>query len=380
MKPYGAQPLSNRSPAVRQQAGEHVAAVERRHRHQVEEREQHVDLDGHEHQPGHARIADASAIPPRGTERDRGDDGLARLLIGPAAATSMKSRCGCPSRLMLTGTGFAQPMIGRLLKIAISGSRIVPIGSMWTIGFSDTRPSRRAVGSPEPVGGPGVRGLVNRQRSEHDGKGDEMRRSIQWAAVCQAGRSGNVEWYGKTLDTSRLIWLGPRAWPCYRGPKWASTASAHLAPTTRTSSSRVARRTPARLPNAVSSALRRRGPTPAISSSSDRRSRFVRDCRWKVTANRCASSRIRWISSSAGLSVASAIGVDVVAREQQLLLLRDPDRHQVRQPELLERLRTPPTAAPCRRRSGSGPGTARRSRGASDSGAARLRASRRSRC
>ena len=44
--------------------------------------------------------------------------------------------------------------------------------------------------------------------------------------------------------------------------KCARTASAALAPTTRTSSSRVARRTPARLPKAVSSAFRRLGPMP----------------------------------------------------------------------------------------------------------------------
>src|SRR5205809_122656 len=32
---------------------------------------------------------------------------------------------------------------------ATSGSRTVPIGSMWRIGFSDTRPNMRAVGSPQ---------------------------------------------------------------------------------------------------------------------------------------------------------------------------------------------------------------------------------------
>ena len=45
------------------------------------------------------------------------------------------------------------------------------------------------------------------------------------------------------------------------------------------SSLALARRTPDTLPNAVSSALRRRGPIPPIASSSDRRSRFVRDAR-----------------------------------------------------------------------------------------------------
>src|SRR5713101_9050374 len=32
---------------------------------------------------------------------------------------------------------------------ATSGSRTVPIGSIWRIGFSDTRPNMRAVGSPQ---------------------------------------------------------------------------------------------------------------------------------------------------------------------------------------------------------------------------------------
>src|SRR5438093_5119493 len=73
---------------------------------------------------------------------------ITRLLAGPAAATSMKSRLGCPSCRGLTGTGFAQPMSGTPLIIAISGKITVPIRSAWTIGFSETRPSRRAVGSP----------------------------------------------------------------------------------------------------------------------------------------------------------------------------------------------------------------------------------------
>ena len=39
-------------------------------------------------------------------------------------------------------------MSGTPLTIAISGNRTVPIGSACTSGFSDTRPSSRAVGSP----------------------------------------------------------------------------------------------------------------------------------------------------------------------------------------------------------------------------------------
>jgi hypothetical protein len=49
---------------------------------------------------------------------------------------------------MSTGTGFAQPMIGRLVVMAMSGKTIVPIRSICTAGFSDTRPRNRAVGSP----------------------------------------------------------------------------------------------------------------------------------------------------------------------------------------------------------------------------------------
>src|SRR5688500_5125526 len=62
--------------------------------------------------------------------------------------------------------------------------------------------------------------------------------------------------------------------------KCAITASAVLAPTTRASSSRVARRTPARLPKAVNNVFRRLRPMPGTTSSSDCRSRLWRDWRW----------------------------------------------------------------------------------------------------
>ena len=101
---------------------------------------------------------------------------------------------------------------------------------------------------------------------------------------------------------------------------------------------------------------------------------LVRDCRWNVIAKRCASSRIRWISSSAGLR-APARSVLAIAREEQLFLLRDADRHQVGRARAPRAPRTPPTAGPCRRRSGSGPETARPSRAAFGSAAGRLRAS-----
>ena len=72
-----------------------------------------------------------------------------RLLAGPAAAMIMYFWRQFPRKCwMPTGTGFAQPISGRLVIIASSGNTIVPIGSTCTAGFSDTRPSSRAVGSP----------------------------------------------------------------------------------------------------------------------------------------------------------------------------------------------------------------------------------------
>ena len=88
----------------------------------------------------------------------------------------------------------------------------------------------------------------------------------------------------------------------------------------------------------VSSALRRRGPMPGTASSSDRRSRVERCCRWKVTAKRCASSRMRCSSRSAGPCGSMRDRQIAVAHEHQLLLLREADRDQVREPDLLERL------------------------------------------
>ena len=49
---------------------------------------------------------------------------------------------------IITGVGFAQPITGTPPMMASSGNTTVPIGSMCTSGLSDTRPSRRAVSSP----------------------------------------------------------------------------------------------------------------------------------------------------------------------------------------------------------------------------------------
>ena len=77
--------------ALGHQAGEHVSAVERRNRNQVEEREQQVRLD---RQPEHRSAADRTSVR---LDRAGGDTpartiACRKLLIGPAAATIMKSR------------------------------------------------------------------------------------------------------------------------------------------------------------------------------------------------------------------------------------------------------------------------------------------------
>ena len=73
---------------------------------------------------------------------------ISRLLAGPAAAMSAKSRRGFFRYRMSTGTGFAQPIKGMGENIASSGNNTVPIQSMWASGFSVSRPRSRAVGSP----------------------------------------------------------------------------------------------------------------------------------------------------------------------------------------------------------------------------------------
>ena len=101
---------------------------------------------------------------------DRGHDAPARDCSPDRRRRSARSRAADGADgAMLTGTGFAQPISGAPLIIAISGNRTVPMGSACTIGFSDTRPSSRAVGSPSAIGGPRMRHLVHGQREQqHD--------------------------------------------------------------------------------------------------------------------------------------------------------------------------------------------------------------------
>lgn len=71
-----------------------------------------------------------------------------RLLIGPDKETMISSRLGCLKLKGSMGTGLAQPMVGTPLKALNRGSKSVPIGSMWAMGFKVNRPLDLEVGSP----------------------------------------------------------------------------------------------------------------------------------------------------------------------------------------------------------------------------------------
>ena len=218
----------------------------------------------------HGRAASTSAAPQRRA---------ARLLTGPAAATSTKSRRGdAAGCAMFTGTGFAQPISGSARRpCAISGNSTVPI----EIDVHDRiqrHAAEHAARSDRPAGWPSTRAPPREPSATTN-------RSERGTAMIDA--SQELLRSGPAAESIPVLAVRLRA-KCIRGRRRAT-----FGPTTAVSSSRVARRTPARLPNVVSSALRRRGPMPGTSSSSDRRSRMVRACRWNVTAKRCASSRIR---------------------------------------------------------------------------------------
>ena len=84
MNPYCRSSSSTRRGAVRQQAGEHVAAVERRNRDQVEERQQQVDdqTDATELAEQPVGCADCTGTSARTTRSDR-DDRLQQVADRP---------------------------------------------------------------------------------------------------------------------------------------------------------------------------------------------------------------------------------------------------------------------------------------------------------
>ena len=161
--------------------------------------------------------------------------------------------------------------------------------------------------------------------------------------------------------------------------KNARTASATFAPTTAASSSRVARRTPARLPNVVSSVRRRRGPIPG--TSIELRSQIAHRPRAAMERH---GEAVRFVADPLQQQQRGIVGGRARSDRRgractaALLSSRCRRRRDSRAPAL-RAPRTPPTAGPCRRRSAPDPETGRPARAACGSGAARPRASRRSR-
>jgi hypothetical protein len=72
------------------------------------------------------------------------------LVIGPAEAEMAMSLLGFLKFIGFIGTGFAYPKTNWPFVniISINGINIVPIGSIWAIGFSVSLPIILAVGSP----------------------------------------------------------------------------------------------------------------------------------------------------------------------------------------------------------------------------------------
>jgi hypothetical protein len=72
------------------------------------------------------------------------------FITGPAAAEMAISLLGFLKFIGFIGTGFAYPKTNcPLVKIiSIMGISIVPIGSIWAIGFNVSLPIILAVGSP----------------------------------------------------------------------------------------------------------------------------------------------------------------------------------------------------------------------------------------
>ena len=97
-----------------------------------------------------AAEAPPEAPSPPGTIPSNIDAPIAKpiLLAGPARAITRKSRRGFCRFAGLTGTGLAQPNTNPPKNNPRRGSKIVPSGSMCTMGFSEILPNRLAVGSP----------------------------------------------------------------------------------------------------------------------------------------------------------------------------------------------------------------------------------------
>ena len=329
----GAAARSRRASRRRQDAHQHVAAVERRDRDHVEHGQQHVDAPRSRTASPSRPLAHARRPPQHVDDHRARSTASSRLLTGPAARddreVAARATAGCGSR---PAPASPSRSAASRSSIATSGNSIVPIRSMCTAGLSDSRPSMPRGRIAELVGRPRVRRLVKRQRGDEDGqREDDLQRNRGQPKRTSVPQGPRVPQRpaGLRSDGGR-----PARAKCVD-----DGVGDALAPTTGTSAPRgwrAARRRRCR--SASAACLRRRGPTPGIASSSERRSRLARAWRWKVTAKRCASSRIRCSSRSAGAVRIERERLIAVAHEDELLLLGQADRDQVRQADLLERL------------------------------------------
>src|SRR5262249_46623153 len=158
--------------------------------------------------------------------------------------------------------------------------------------------------------------LVLEQLAE---RADHPRRQVvdaEVAAVLEGGDRLRLARARVTRDHHQLdllvVWNRPVAvlahpalWSCL----WISLASLPGTPGTASSSSRLAESSRSGEPKWRNRARFRAGPTPRTPSRTEAVIAWSGRLRWKVIANRCASSRTRWSSRSASDPRSSRIGL-----------------------------------------------------------------------
>ena len=166
-KPYG-RSCRPAAPALRQDAHQHVAAVERRHGNHVEHGQQHVHDDEHKkqlHQRASQRRRQCRRGPrhraPARTPPRRRRPGSGCWPAPPRRSARNRASDAAEIR-MVTGTGLAQPISGTLVRIAISGNTM-RADRVHVHGRVERQPAqltRRRIA--QPIRRPGVRRLVHR--------------------------------------------------------------------------------------------------------------------------------------------------------------------------------------------------------------------------
>ena len=149
--------------------------------HHVEDREQHVDRHRHaaaacatrsRRRPRRRRVA-------RNTQRAAQHRHAARLLIGPAAATIMKSRRGLPQAAGVHRHRLGPADQRQAAEDGEQRQQDRPDRVDVDQRVERDAPEQPRRGIAETIGRPRVRRLVNRQRHQHDAERDELRSDIQ---------------------------------------------------------------------------------------------------------------------------------------------------------------------------------------------------------